>query len=333
MQAVLSSAEWLAHRHVEQADAIRFLAVPREAHADVPFLTDEALAATARQTQDIPLAACLQATGRGPFGLIFHSAFCGSTMLARALSVPGVAMGLSEPVLLNDVVGFRQRGAQGAAVARLADAALRLLSRPFAPGEQTIIKPSNVINPFAELLLSLHPQAQAIFLFAPLETFLVSVARKGLACRLWARELAVQYAPEGVFVPLGIGPDDLVRQVDLQVAAAGWLAQHGLFQQLARKFDPERLLLVDADRMIARPGEAIGGIARHFRLGLDQAGLARIIGGPAFNRHSKSGSAFTAQDRAEQYAAARAAYGDEIDAVLAWSRQVADNAGIALDPA
>ena len=44
-------------------------------------------------------------------------------MLARALDLPGVAMGLSEPVILNDVVGFRRRGAAPRDVARLADAA------------------------------------------------------------------------------------------------------------------------------------------------------------------------------------------------------------------
>lgn len=329
VDSVLSSAEWLAHRHVESADAIRFLAVARAAHADVPFLTDDALGA-GRAMHDVPVAECLRGTGKTPFGLIFHSAFCGSTMLTRALSLPAVAMGLSEPLLLNDIVGFRQRGAPGAAVARLADAALRLLSRPFGPGEQAIIKPSNVVNPFAELLMSLHPQAQAIFLHAPLETFLISVARKGLACRLWARELAVKYVPEGMFAPLGIAPDDLLRQVDLQVAAAGWLAQHRMFQHLAATVGRQRLLLVDADSLIAKPEPALAAIAAHFRLGLDAPAVHAIAGGPAFARHSKSGAAFTAQDRVAEYAQAREAYGDEIAGVLAWAARVAANAGIAL---
>lgn len=251
-------------------------------------------------------------------------------MLTRALSQPGMAMGLSEPVLLNDVVGLRQRGAPGGAVARLADGALRLLARPFAPGEQAIIKPSNVVNPFAELLLALHPQAQAIFLHAPLETFLVSVVRKGLACRLWARELAVKYVPEGLLAPLGIMPDDLLRQVDLQVAAAGWLAQHRLFQQLATKVGTHRLLPVNADRLIAHPDEVLPVLLAHFGLDRGPAYSAQIAASPALSRHSKSGAVFTARQRSEEYAQARAAYADEIDGVLDWAYRVADNAGVAL---
>ena len=34
---------------------------------------------------------------------IFHSAFAASTLLARALDVPGVAMGLKEPAILNEL--------------------------------------------------------------------------------------------------------------------------------------------------------------------------------------------------------------------------------------
>ena len=33
----------------------------------------------------------------------------------------------------------------------------------------------------------------------------------------------------GIIEPLGIGPEDVFRQSDLQVAATGWLAQHRLF--------------------------------------------------------------------------------------------------------
>ena len=49
---------------------------------------------------------------QAPIHFIFHSAFCASTMLVRALDVPGSAMGISEPVILNDMVGWRRRGAE-----------------------------------------------------------------------------------------------------------------------------------------------------------------------------------------------------------------------------
>lgn len=327
--ALLGDPEWLAHRLVEDSDAARFIRVARARHGQVPFLTDRDLGEV-EVGGDIPLVDCLALPRDGRLGFLFHSAFCGSTLLVRALDRAGVAMGLSEPVILNDVVGLRRRGAPSAAVARAADAATRLLARPFAPGEAVIVKPSNVINPLAELLLALRPHSPALFLYAPLETFLISVARKGLGCRLWARELLEGQLRDG-FDPLGFTPEDLFRQTDLQVAATGWLAQHAHFARLAHKLGPERLRSLDADRMTARPAEALAAVAAQFDLVLDAGVVSQIAAGPAFTRHSKSGAAYTPDDRRAEYAQARAAYGDEIDKVLEWATAVATSSGTALE--
>lgn len=325
----LADARWLAHRYVEGADRVRFVPVARERHREVPFLTDAKLGEPAA-VHELTAERCLRETRPGPLHFLFHSAFCSSTLLVRALDRPGVAMGLSEPVILNDVVGFRRRGGAPRDVARLADLATRLLARPFGPGEAVVVKPSNVINPLAELVLALRGEAKAVFLHAPLETFLLSVARKGLECRLWARELADGYLTEGYLAPLGLAPADLFRQSDLQVAAVGWLAQHRHFAELAAKLGPERLRSLDAERLSAAPGPAIAAAAAHYGLALGADAVAEIVAGPAFTRHSKSGAAYSAQARRDDYAAARAAHGDEVALVLEWAGKVAEIAGVAL---
>lgn len=325
----LSNPEWYAHRYVESQDVFRFMPLSRADHRRVPFLTDAYLGERGPLV-DVPASEVL-ALGKGRLHFLFHSAFCGSTLLTGALDQPGVAMGLSEPVLLNDVTGFRLRGSAPAAVARAADLSLRLLARPFSPGEAVVVKPSNLVNPLAELFLALQAEARAVFLYAPLETFLISVVRKGLGCRLWVRELLEGYLRMG-YVDLGFEQGDYFRQSDLQVAAVGWLAQHAHFARLAQKLGPGRLATLDADRMALNPTEALAAVAGHYGLDLDGAAIAGIVGGPAFGKHSKSGAAFTAQDRSAEYAAARAAHGEEIGMVLEWARQVAAAAGLGLDP-
>lgn len=327
-------AEWLAHRLVEGTDAVRFARVPRAAHDAMAFLTDDGFTTHfgAMPPQvDVPAVQLLAQFGKAPLGLLFHSAFCGSTLLARALAEPGVAMGLSEPVILNDVVGMRGRGAPPAKVARAADLALRLLARPFAPGEGVVVKPSNLLNPYAELLLALAPDARALFLYAPLETFLVSVVRKGLPCRLWVRELLEGYLKAGIVAPLGITPEDVFRQSDLQVAATGWLAQHRLFAALAGRIGLARLHTLTSEQLTGDPVRVLRAAAAHYGLALGPAAIERIAAGPAFTRHSKSGAAFTPDQRRDEYAAARAAHADEIDMVHGWAVQVAQQAGIAMD--
>lgn len=319
----LADAEWLAHRYVEGDDAVRFIHLPRSEHESQAFLIDSLLGA--RPTSpDLP-AAELLAQPHGKLHFLFHSAFCGSTLLTRALSVPGVAMGLSEPTLLNDVVGFRRRGARPAAVARAADLALRLLGRPFGPDEAVIVKPSNILNPLAELLMALQGQGQALFLYAPLETFLISVARKGLHCRAWVRELLEGYVQDR-FVDLGFAPEDYFRLTDLQVGAVGWLAQHQYFAALSAKLGP-RMASLDADLLTTEPEAALAAVGRHYGLALD---AAEIAAGPAFRRNSKTGAAYSPEARSSDYEAARAAYGEEIGMVMVWAEAVARNVGLTL---
>lgn len=326
-QTLLGDPSWLAHRHVETDDAVRFVAVARGDHARLAFLSQDLLAGRV-PAGDVPVARCLTLPDDPPLHFLFHSAFCGSTTLVRAFDRPGLAMGLSEPQLLNDVVGFRRRGADPRAVARAADAATRVLGRPFGPGEAVIVKPSNIVNPLAALLLALRPGARAVFLFAPLETYLVSVARKGLHCRAWVRELLEGYVRDGELVGVGLEPEQLFRLTDLQVAAIGWLLQHRMIHRLAARVGPDRLATLDGDRMFAQPEQALAEVAAHYRLALDPAVRQAIVAGPAFGTQVKSGQAYSAAERDADYAAVRAAHGDEIAMVGVWARAVADTAGI-----
>lgn len=327
----LNDPEWLAHRFVETDDAFRFIRVPRADHARAPFLTDEDLGP--RETApDVAAGAALALPGDRPLHFLFHSAFCSSTQLVRAFDRPGLAMGLSEPLVLNDLVGFRRRGAAPRDVARVADATTRLLARPFGTGEAVLVKPSNIVNPLALLLMMLRADARAVFLYAPLETFLVSVARKGMHCRLWVRELLEAYMRDNA-LDLPFAPEDYFRQTDLQVAAMGWLAQHKLFLALAERLGSERLRFLDSSSLHEDPVATLLAVAAHYQLRLTDADARSIAAGPVFSRHSKSQAPYTSADRARDYAAVREAHGDEIDKVTVWAKAVADSARIPLEPA
>lgn len=248
-------------------------------------------------------------------------------MLVRLFDQPGRAMGLSEPQLLNDMVGWRRRGAALPDHARVTAQSLRLLARPFAAGEAVVVKPSNVVNPLAAGLMALQPQARAVLLYAPLPDFLLSVARKGLWCRLWCRELLEGYLQEG-FVRLGFEPRDFFRQSDLQVAAAGWLAQQAAFAGLIGQLGP-RVAALDSRQLTRQPVAAALAAAHHF--GITAAPEDEIAAHPALTRDSKTGDHFAPGQRDSDLAAAKAAYGDEIDQVVGWAEAVAKQAQVPLN--
>lgn len=319
--SVVRDAEWLAHRYDPGHDAFHFRRVARAARAAVPFLTDEYLGA-----EEAPLVlrrGDCRAAERAPLHFLFHSAYCASTMLAQALDRPGVATGLSEPVLLNDMVGWRRRGADPRLHGQVMDNALALLARGFEPGEAVVVKPSNIFNPLARGALMLQPQARAILLYAPLRDFLLSVARKGLWCRLWCRELLESYLADG-YVALGFEPRDYFRQSDLQVAAVGWLAQQQAFAALI-DWAPGRIASLDSETLTRDPVSAVAAAMDHYGLGGDRVAVA---GHPALGRNSKSGLPFEAGERQRDLAAAEAAYGEEIAQVVMWAEAVASQAGI-----
>lgn len=318
--------EWLPHRYDPQHDAVHFIGADRALRQKVPFLTDEYLP-NAANPQVVRRIDALAATPAGaPIHFIFHSAYCCSTLLANVLDRPGIASALKEPVILNDLVGWRHRGGPPAKIGEMLDHALRLLAQPFEAGEAVVVKPSNVVNALAPAMLSLRPGARAILLYAPLDHFLASIAGKGLFGRRWVRDLLMKQLKDGI-VDLGFAPDDHFLHTDLQVAAVGWLAQHKLFTDMAARW-PDRVRTLDSEVLMARPNETLQAIGDLFGLGLDAAAVSQMIDSDAFTRNAKDGARYGSADRSAARESNAALHADEIEKVTIWAKAVAEAAGL-----
>lgn len=328
VRRIAGDPSWLAHRYDPVSDKVHFVRVTREDHRAATFLTDEYVKGRDRPEVIARPAAHAAAGAPAPIHFIFHSAYCCSTLLARALDIPGVAMGLKEPVILNDLSGWKHRGGSPARIAEVLDSAMSLLARPFAPGEAAIVKPSNLINPFAPTMLAMRPEARALLLYAPLRLYLGSIARKGMWGRLWVRDLFVKIGRDGL-TDYGFSAEDVFRQTDLQIAAIGWLAQHRLFARLAEQH-PERVRTLDSEVLLARPAESLAALSALYGLGLDAPKIAAIAGGDAFTRHSKGGGDFDRAARQAEQRDAAVVHAEEVDKVAIWAETVAASAGQSL---
>jgi hypothetical protein len=329
LSAVARDPAWLAHRFDESRDEVHFLRLTRAEHRAVTFITDEYIRADAPRRVLGRKDAAAAAAPPGPLHFIFHSAYCCSTVLARAVDIEGRSMGLKEPLILNDMVGWRRRGADPRQLAATLDSVLALLARPFAPGEAIVVKPSNILNSLAPAMLGLRPQSSAILLHAPLPDFLRSIAKKGLWGRRWVRELFIGQLRDGI-VDLGLDEQHYLDLTDLQIAAAGWLAQHSIFSMLVRRFGPARVRSLDSETLTARPAEVMERLSGLFGLGLDDRAIERILAGPAFTTHSKSNTGFGIADRLAEQNDAAAVHSDEIEKVSIWAEAVAGTAGVSM---
>lgn len=321
--------DWLAHRYDPQHDAVHFVHAPRLSRKSIPFLTDQYL--KPEQAPRILSRSDALAAARppAPVHFILHSAFCCSTLLARAFDIPGITFSIREPQILNDVVGWRHRGAQPARIGEVLDSSLKLLARPFESGEACIVKPSNVLSGLSEAALAVRPDSSCVLLYAPIRVFLASIARKGMDGRLWARELLSKQLAEGL-VDLGFEPRDYLRHTDLQAAAIGWLAQHQLFARLSRRW-PDRVRTLDSEILVARPTETLVASAALFGLSLDPDRISTIVD-DVFSRDAKTDSAFAPGQRKAERLAGEALHNDEINKVAIWAEAVARTAGVEMVP-
>jgi hypothetical protein len=323
---LIDDGRWLAHRYDESNDTVQFRFVPRERQRELTFLTGAEIG-------DAPLAVharteCLAEVSKRELPLprfIFHSAYCCSTLLARAFDLPGTSFGLKEPQILNDVVGLQLRGGDPRQVAAAMDIALLLLARPLGAGETNVLKPSNLLNPSIALITAMRPGVRGLLLHAPLDVFLASIARKEIEGRGWVRDLMWKLIQLGQAERFGFTPEELYRQTDLQVAALGWLTQQGMFAEAAQRHKGYRTL--DSETLVARPAESLAALKELFALHFDAAEAAS---GPAFLTHSKDRSDYSAEQREAEHERGKSLHGREIGMVLEWAQAVAEHAGVSM---
>jgi hypothetical protein len=320
--------EWLVHRYSPEHDAVHFVSADRSLRRSAPFLIDEYLPQAADPVVVRRSDALAVAPPAAPLHFIFHSAYCCSTLLANALDREGVASSLKEPVVLNDLVGWRHRGGAPARIGEVLDTSLTLMARPFERGEAVIIKPSNVVNGLASAMMAIRPGARSLLLYAPLPVYLGSIAKKGLWGRRWVRDLLLKQVKEG-FVGFGFEAEDYMLQTDLQVAATGWLAQHQLFINLAARW-PERVRTLNSEVLLEGPHHALEALAEFFSLDFEGERISETVE-KIFSVDAKSGAKFNRGDRLAAQASSAEAHADEIAKVVAWAEAVATSAGLTLD--
>jgi hypothetical protein len=262
---------------------------------------------------------------------IFHTSFSGSTLLARALDIEGISTALREPDVLINLANRFIRSDDSTNGQRL-ELVLRLLARPFAPGESVIVKPTNFSNRLVDPILTLRPESRAILLYSDIESFLRSLLKRGMFGRIFGRNM---FAQLGSWCPLNLGysASDLLLQTDAQIAAVAWLMQIRHFDLIARKFGSGRVMVLDSASMLASPEAAIKNVQDLFGLRLTADQIHQIASGPVFSRHSKiSDRDYDSVVREQEHRTAGNVHADEIGMVVQWIQAVAGQVGTPLRP-
>ena len=334
LSSALSDPDWLPHTYDYNGGQLTFVNVPRPARAGLTFLTDECyLDHYPKQAfPDGDVTAALDRSQGAPLHFIFHTSFCCSTLLAKALELPGRTLSLKEPNVLLHLANRLIRSDDEGNNRRL-DVILRLLQRPYAAGETVIVKPTNFANRLLLPALARERQSRAVLLYSDLPTLLRSLANKGIQGRIFGRQL-YRHVVGWTDLPFDYRPEETFDQTDLQIAGLAWLMQIHHFGLAARQLGPDRVMLLDSADFMKDLAGTLDRVGRFFGLELDAATADAITAGPVFSQHSKlSVTDYSIGSRERDQSAAVAAHGEEIDIVAKWIAAVAAHAGTSLFPA
>jgi hypothetical protein len=326
-QSLVDDPAWMPFAYDPAANTFVFAHAPRELQRKLVFL-DRRFLADAPKSAPISahdLARPAQHAAK-PVHFIFHTAFCCSTLLSRALDAPGVSMGVKEPAILvplshPPLMQPRSDGVDPLAIA------LDLLSRPLTSGETQIVKPSNAANALAAAILDRRPTSKALVLYSSLDAYLRSSGRMGMTGRQFNRQMFAQLAQS---IPL-LQPykvQELMLQTDLQIAAQVWLMQAKLLDAIAKQVGAARVRTLNSATLLADKLGTLQRLGAFFDLSAGDGRWAEIASGPEFDREAKSLDE-TPFDPAAKQAADRA-HAPEIAAVMPWAQSLAAQAGVPL---
>lgn len=307
-----------------------FAYLPREAQRQVNFLYDP-LTASAPKSIPIPRRDLFGLEGASqPVHFIFHTGYCCSTLLCRALDLPGVSMAAKEPQILQSfsgpmLIGERDQIRNGAMAS-----ALDLLARPLSAGEVSSVKAT-----FLDLLLidevaRARPSTKILMLYGPMDEFLRSVARRGLKGRTYMRHIFGQISPT-IGLRTGLTTPDLFRLGDLQMAALTWMMMVARMDRTRAALGGARVRTLRSDQFLGNKALSLTRLGKFWDLNAPGEKWEEVANGQVFRQHAKGERLFDEVGRRADQERTSALDGPEIQEVLVWIDMIKRKIGFGAD--
>lgn len=244
---------------------------------------------------------------------LFHTSFCCSTLLSRALHVPPHEVVLKEPLVLRRLSDARHAGWP---IDELVLPTLRLLSRPWHPGGSVVVKPTHAALNIGTALTAATPESRCIVLTSSLEDFVLSNMKKTPETRQKIPVLAERALQAGRLrtrLPAGAYcPPDLSAAAALQ-----WAAQRDLCLDMLEGASG-RFRVLDATDLLADFGSVVARCAKWLDLPVPEDVLRARVRQVAGAHAKDTGVAYNPVRREREAEHLRAAHASELQAALAW---------------
>lgn len=328
VNGVFQDPSWFPDRIDWQAKLLRMIRVDHDTICGSAFLDGRTpLATEPKAVRIVPLRDLIDGIGDeiGDARWIFHESFCGSTLLARALTIDNSALCLREPQVLLDFASWHAAGVTSAD-RTLYCAALRAivakLSQRWSDTALVVIKPSNWANTIAADLRAASAGGRAVAILTTAETFLVAVLRGGRERLRYVLELRNHMAMARPALAAAVADipasesGTLTSAVSL-AAQCFWMQRVILEETIRTRDDQQDMLTIQFPDWLAAPRDNVSRLQRGLGLRLSPATVAHSLA-RTLPRYSKGDNGVMFDKHAEDAANARVReiYAEPIRAAL-----------------
>ena len=246
--------------------------------------------------------------------MIFHTAFCGSTLMSQALHAAFDVLSLREPEPLSNLLElFRSPLKMEDYKNYWLDTVLKLLSKRYQPEAITVVKTNDYSNPMMIEIQNRYSEIPMLFMYTPLDEF-VAGCLKAKNRREWIKGRYESSKPHADHLfAQELESASISDQGFAEMAAFYWSYNIALFFQSWRAH-PERIRSLDFNAMLSDPLQALAACGAWFGLEKSKDADANEKVDALFGVYSKnSRMTYSPQQRHDDIQQQLADYADELD--------------------
>ena len=298
-----------------------FVPMTRETYADSPFHDRSVRPADKRKfvvdlDELFSFVESVQTFDEQPLHLVFHTAYCCSTVLTRYLDALG-CFTLREPRLLLFYSDEFVNGGEDAS--GLAQLARVLLTNTWSGDHAPVAKPTNACNVALGPILDLTPGGRGLFLYNPCRDAILSYLQRPDWTRAHASTIVGRAGSARQQLPGNVAAVNVEQLSDAEAAAYLWLVNIYFYLDMARGPLGPRIRSLVCDTFLARPADTLARLVEHLALDVSPERVREVADGDILRRHGKDPARkFTPASRQEKLEETYREQPAEVDAALEW---------------
>src|ERR1700733_14392828 len=302
---LFDSPSWFPEGFDQNRNEFRFVAADRSDLSSQSFLDWRWNRSGAKRQTAGATAMIARLSPQNPRpSIIWHTGFCCSTLLAKALDFPGRNLSLCEPSVLVDVADGKRSG-----TAIPSKQMFELLAGAGETSEIVTVKPSPSTNCLLRDAVD-TTAGQMLLLYSDCRSFVVSIAKMGEEGRKYVRRLYLALINDG-HVQAKWPPANVFALSDLELASVVW---HMQIAEFRRHSLGHRAASLNCEVLLSNSREILGRLAEFFSLRFGYDHVATVADGPLFQRNAKSGvEGFSTRQRREEHRRIEESLGADLD--------------------